>query len=59
MNRFVLRNTFIKIYIYISLFNKYFYKNKQSKLCFGDCVVILKIFYFLYGESTLLDFIKI
>ena len=49
MNRFVLKNTFIKIYI--SLFNKYFYKNKQSKLCFEDCVAVLNIIYFLYGGS--------
>jgi len=49
MNRFVLKNTFIKIYI--SLFNKYFYKNKQSKLCFEDCVAVLNIIYFLYRGS--------
>jgi hypothetical protein len=36
MNRFVLKNIFVKVHI--SLFNKYFYKNKNSKLCFGDCV---------------------
>jgi hypothetical protein len=34
MNRFVLKSVFIKIYM--SLFNKYFYKNKKSKLCFED-----------------------
>ena len=51
MNRFVLRNTFIKIYIYISLFNKYFYKNKRSKLCFEDCVAVLNVIYLLYGGS--------
>ena len=33
MNRFVLKNTFIKS-IPISFFNKYFYRNKKSKLCF-------------------------
>jgi len=49
MNRFVLRNTFIKIYI--SLFNKYFYKNKRSKLCFEDCVAVLNVIYLLYGGS--------
>ena len=50
MNTFVLRNTFIKN-IHISLFNKYFYKNKQSKLCFEDRVTVLNIIYFLYGGS--------
>ena len=39
MNRFVLKSTFIKN-IYISLFNKYFYKNKLSKLCYGDRVAV-------------------
>ena len=47
MNKFVLKNIFTKICI--SLFNKYFYKNKQSKLYFGDRVAVL--FYFLYGGS--------
>ena len=49
MNRFVLKSTFTKICI--SLFNKYFYKNKQSKLCFEDRVTVLNIIYFLYGGS--------
>jgi hypothetical protein len=30
MNRFVLKNIFIKVYT--SLFDKYFYNNKRSKL---------------------------
>jgi hypothetical protein len=39
MNRFVLQNTFIKIYICQFLTN--IYKNKKSKLYFGDCVAVL------------------
>ena len=35
MNKFVLKNTFIKIYIY-HFFDKYFYKNKKLKLDLGD-----------------------
>jgi len=35
MNRFVLKNTFIKVYIYY-FFPKYFYKNNKSKLDFRD-----------------------
>jgi len=43
MNRFVLKNTFTKVYIYYFL-PKYFYKNKRSKLCFGDRVAVLNDF---------------
>jgi hypothetical protein len=39
MNRFVLKNTFIKVYIYHFLY-KYFYNNKWPKLCFGDRAVV-------------------
>jgi len=35
MNRFILKNTFIKIFIYY-FFDKYFLKNKKLKLSFGD-----------------------
>jgi len=45
MNRFMLKNTFIKIYIYHILI-KYFYKNKESKLDLGHCVVILSDFFY-------------
>jgi hypothetical protein len=31
------------------IFNKYFYKNKKSKLCFRDHVVILKDLLYAYG----------
>jgi hypothetical protein len=41
-----LKNTFIKIYIYHFLIN-IFIKNKESKLNFGDHVVVLTDF--LYG----------
>ena len=67
MNRFVLENTFIKIYIYhfstnifiniyiyILFFNNYFYKNKQSKLYFKNRVAVLNVIYFVYGWSKLL-----
>jgi hypothetical protein len=47
MNRFVLKNTFIKN-IHISLFDKYFYENKESKLCFGDRVAVQIDFLFEY-----------
>jgi len=40
--------------IYIPHFDKYFYKNKESKLGFGDCIVILNNFLFRYGGSTIL-----
>jgi len=43
MIRFVLKKHFHKN-IHISLFNKYFYKNKQSKLCFGDRVAKRHLF---------------
>lgn len=51
MNRFVLENTFIKVYIHISLFNKYFYRNKKSKLCSGDHVAVKNDFLYKYGRS--------
>jgi hypothetical protein len=50
MNIFVLKNTFIKS-IHISLSDKYFYKKKESKLYFEDCVVVLNDLLCEYGES--------
>ncbi len=50
MNRFVFEKYFHKS-IHISLFNKYFYKNKESKLCFEDCVAVLNNLLYEYGES--------
>ena len=47
MNKFILKIPFIKIYIY----QKYFYKNKKSKLCFGDRVAVQNDFIFKYGWS--------
>jgi hypothetical protein len=44
MNRFVLKNIFIKIYIYYFLIN-IFYKNKKSKLCFEDRVAVQNDFF--------------
>ena len=38
--------------IHISLFDKYFYKNKKSKLCFGDYVTIQNDFLYEYRGST-------
>jgi len=46
MNRFVLKNTFIKVYIHISIFNK-----KKSKFYFGDRVAVLNEFLSEYGGS--------
>jgi len=43
MNRFALKNTFIKVYLYYFFLN-IFYKNKISKLCFGDHVAVLNDF---------------
>ena len=40
--------------MHISLLNKYFYKNKQSKLYFEDHVAVLNVIYFLYGRSIFL-----
>jgi len=40
MNRFDLKNTFRKIYIY-HFFLNFFIKNKRSKLCFEDYIVVL------------------
>ena len=57
MNRFILKNIFINIYI--SLFNKYFYKNKQSKLYFEGRIAVLNVIYFLYRGSTLSRFISL
>jgi hypothetical protein len=45
MNRFVFKNTFIKVYIH-PLFDKYFYNNKRSKLYFGDRVVVVNVGFF-------------
>jgi hypothetical protein len=35
------------------VFNKYFYKNKKSKLYFGDRVVVLNDLFYGYGWSIL------
>jgi len=43
MNRFVLKNTLIKVYVYY-FFSKYFYKNNRSNLCFEDRVSVLNDF---------------
>jgi hypothetical protein len=31
--------------------NKYFYKNKKSKLCIGDCVAVLNDIFYEYRGS--------
>jgi hypothetical protein len=33
------------------VFNKYFYKDKKSKLCFGDRVAVLNDMFYEYGGS--------
>ena len=38
--------------IHISFLNKYFYRNKKSKLCFGDRVAVLNDFFYEYGGSN-------
>ena len=50
MNIFVLKNTFIKVYIYHFSMN-IFYRNKKSKLCFGDRVAVLNDFLYEYEGS--------
>ena len=50
MNRFVLKNTFIKIYISHISINIFIIKG--SKLCFGDRVVVLNDFFYQHGGST-------
>jgi hypothetical protein len=52
MNIFVLRNTFIKVYICKFLINA-FIKNKKSKLYFGDRVVVLNDLFYEYGGSII------
>jgi len=52
MNIFVLKNIFIKVYI--SLYDNFFYKNKESKLDFGDRVLVLNDFLYGYGVSKAL-----
>ena len=42
MTRFVLKNTFIKIYV--PFFDKYFNKNKELKLGLGNRVTVLNDF---------------
>ncbi len=51
MNRFVLKNTFIKVYIYHFSINK-------SKLCFGDRVAVQNDFLYEYGGSIIVDRVK-
>jgi hypothetical protein len=36
------------------VFNKYFYKNKKSKLCIGDRVAVLNDVFYEYEGSTFL-----
>ena len=38
--------------IHILFFNKYFYRNKKAKLCFGDCIVVQNDFIYEYGGCT-------
>jgi hypothetical protein len=36
----------------MSFFNKYYYKNKKSKLYFEDRVAVLNDMFYEYGESN-------
>ena len=50
----------INFSIHISLFNKYFfYRNKKSKLYFGDRVAVQNNFLYEYGGSITIHLIKI
>jgi len=51
MNRFVLKNIYFHKSIQIPLFDKYFCKNKEPKLAFGDRVVVLNDFLYEFGGS--------
>ena len=53
MNRFVLKNTFIKIYIYHFLLNILI--KKEVKVIFGDRVAVQNHFIFQYGGSNFQD----
>jgi hypothetical protein len=48
MNNFVFQNTFTNMFI----FNKYFCKNKKSKLYFENRVAVLNAFIYQTGGST-------
>jgi len=37
--------------MHILFFDKYFYKNKESKLDFGDHIIALNDFLYVYEES--------
>ena len=50
MNRFVLKNIFIKVYIYHFSIN-IFIEIRRSKLYFGDRVAVLNDFLYKYGGS--------
>ena len=50
MYRFVLKNTFIKIYIYHFSIN-IFIEIRSQKLCFEDRVAVLNDFLYEYGGS--------
>jgi hypothetical protein len=55
MNRFVLKNTFIKVYIYHFSIN-IFYRKKKLKLCFGDREAVQNdFFFFKYGGSIYIE----
>jgi hypothetical protein len=41
------------------VFNKYFYKNKKSKLYFGDRVAVLNDFIYQTGGSTIIDYLSL
>ena len=50
MNMFVLKNTFINVYISRFSIN-IFIIIRGSKLCFGDRVVVLNDFFYQHGGS--------
>jgi len=50
MNRFILKKYFDKN-IFILLFDKYFYKNKKSKLDFEDRAIVQNDLFYWYRGS--------
>ena len=54
MNRFVLKNTFIKIYKSHFSINIFIITRGQS--CFGDRVIVLNDFFYQHGGSTMFIF---
>jgi len=55
MDKFILKNTYIYIYIYIYI-DRYFYKNKESKLCFRERDTVQNDFIFFKKNRGSINF---